>query len=157
MGPKGEKGDPRGLPVSLFKLKILLQHIVFLSFLIPFFHSCQGLPGPPGPPGRPGIFNCPKGVRVLLLFVLRFRLDLNFTSHVLTFLVLWSLKTVFPIPPRPHCKMPVSDRKSSTQPQHVSVQTLANETTSALHPAVHNQQHDQSEPPLSTIVSPPSL
>lgn len=77
-------------------------------------HS-QGPPGPPGPPGRPGFFNCPKGVSPSPTSVKDLQYALNFYQPLPNSwcwsAVLWILKAVFQIPPRPHCKTPVSDRE----------------------------------------------
>lgn len=76
--------------------------------------SYKGPPGPPGPPGRPGMFNCPKGVSTSTRSL--HSISITTCAYVLCVCVcvcslsslLHFLKTVFPIPPRPHCKMVVS-------------------------------------------------
>lgn len=123
MGPKGDRGDSVGLPVGyICKIihKILfenlkMKHVINLIFLRLLF---QGPPGPPGLPGRPGMFNCPKGVSththsltqgLWLVSPHSSGVFYLFTCS-LSSLLLRFLKTVFPIPPRPHCKMAVSFR-----------------------------------------------
>lgn len=89
------------------------NYLFYCRLRLPFF---QGPPGPPGLPGRPGMFNCPKGVSTSTQSLTRSPdssiIRCVFCISVLTFPLLppWSLKTVFPIPPRPHCKMAVGVR-----------------------------------------------